>query len=170
MAGERGRGRVRGFLLLGGRLADVAGRAKLYRIGLVVFVAASVSGGLAAAPGLLIASRVVQGVGAALLAPAGLSLLVTSWPDEKAGPGLGRLRGRGVGRLCCRRRARRGSGRGDVAPGVLRQRPDRGGVACLLEFVAPPAPTGRPAGTKRMSLAGPAATVTAGVAVRSCRP
>ena len=80
-----------GFLLLGGRLADVAGRAKLYRIGLVVFVAASVSGGLAADPGLLIASRIVQGVGAALLAPAGLSLLVTSWPDEK-----GRARALGV--------------------------------------------------------------------------
>jgi EmrB/QacA subfamily drug resistance transporter len=72
-----------GFLLLGGRLADVYGRARLYRIGLVVFVAASVSGGLAVEPGLLIASRVVQGIGAAVLAPAGLSLLVTSWPGEQ---------------------------------------------------------------------------------------
>ena len=49
-----------GFLLLGGRLADVYGRARLYRIGLAV------------EPGLLIASRVVQGIGAAVLAPAGL--------------------------------------------------------------------------------------------------
>jgi EmrB/QacA subfamily drug resistance transporter len=72
-----------GFLLLGGRLADAYGRARLYRIGLVVFVAASISGGLAVEPGLLIASRVVQGVGAALLAPAGLSLLVTSYPGER---------------------------------------------------------------------------------------
>ncbi len=72
-----------GFLLLGGRLADVYGRARLYRIGLVVFVAASVSGGLAVEPVLLIASRVVQGIGAAILAPAGLSLLVTSWPGEQ---------------------------------------------------------------------------------------
>jgi EmrB/QacA subfamily drug resistance transporter len=72
-----------GFLLLGGRLADAYGRARLYRIGLIVFVAASVSGGLAVEPGLLIASRVVQGIGAALLAPAGLSLLVTSWPGEQ---------------------------------------------------------------------------------------
>jgi EmrB/QacA subfamily drug resistance transporter len=72
-----------GFLLLGGRLADVYGRARMYRIGLVVFVAASVSGGLAVEPGLLIASRVVQGIGAAVLAPAGLSLLVTSWPGEQ---------------------------------------------------------------------------------------
>jgi EmrB/QacA subfamily drug resistance transporter len=72
-----------GFLLLGGRLADVYGRARLYRIGLVVFVLASIAGGLAVEPGLLIASRVVQGIGAAMLAPAGLSLLVTSYPDER---------------------------------------------------------------------------------------
>jgi EmrB/QacA subfamily drug resistance transporter len=71
-----------GFLLLGGRLADVYGRARMYRVGLVVFTAASISGGLAVEPRLLIASRVVQGIGAAVLAPAGLSLLVTSWPGE----------------------------------------------------------------------------------------
>ena len=72
-----------GFLLLGGRLADVFGRARLYRIGLCIFVLASISGGLAVEPRLLIASRAVQGLGASLLAPAGLSLLVTSWPDEQ---------------------------------------------------------------------------------------
>jgi EmrB/QacA subfamily drug resistance transporter len=72
-----------GFLLLGGRLADAYGRARLYRIGLAVFVVASISGGLAVEPGLLITSRVVQGIGAAMLAPAGLSLLVTSWPGEQ---------------------------------------------------------------------------------------
>ena len=72
-----------GFLLLGGRLADAYGRARLYRIGLVVFTLASISGGLAVEPVLLITSRVVQGIGAAMLAPAGLSLLVTSWPGEK---------------------------------------------------------------------------------------
>jgi hypothetical protein len=72
-----------GFLLLGGRLADVYGRARMYRIGLVVFVAASILGGLAVEPGLLIASRVVQGIGAAMLAPAGLSLLVTCWSGEQ---------------------------------------------------------------------------------------
>jgi EmrB/QacA subfamily drug resistance transporter len=72
-----------GFLLLGGRLADTYGRARLYRIGLVVFVMASIAGGLAVEPGLLIASRVVQGIGAAMLAPAGLSLLITSWPGQQ---------------------------------------------------------------------------------------
>jgi len=79
-----------GFLLLGGRLADLFGRARLYRTGLCLFVLASVSGGLAVEPRLLIASRALQGLGAALLAPAGLSLLVTSWPDGPA-------RGRAVG-------------------------------------------------------------------------
>src|SRR6202020_2358797 len=72
-----------GFLLLGGRLAGVFGRAKLFRVGLVVFVAASIAGGLAVEPALLIASRVIQGIGAAMLAPAGLSLLVTSWSEQK---------------------------------------------------------------------------------------
>src|ERR1700734_155563 len=52
-----------GFLLLGGRLADVYGRARFYRIGPVVFVAARVSGGLAIELSLLIPSRVVQGSG-----------------------------------------------------------------------------------------------------------
>ena len=72
-----------GFLFLGGRLADVYGPARLYRIGLVVFVVASIAGGLAVEPGLLITSRVVQGIGAAMLAPAGLSLLVTSYPGAQ---------------------------------------------------------------------------------------
>jgi MFS family permease len=48
-----------------------------------VFVFASVAGGLAVEPGRLIASRVVQGVRAAIVAPAGLSLLVTSWTQER---------------------------------------------------------------------------------------
>src|SRR5579859_3991588 len=72
-----------GFLLLGGRLADAYGRARLFRIGLVVFTLASISGGLAVEPVLLITSRVMQGIGAAMLAPAGLSLLVTSWPGDR---------------------------------------------------------------------------------------
>jgi MFS family permease len=73
-----------GFLLLGGRLADLFGQARMFRSGLIIFVVASVAGGLAVEPILLIASRVVQGIGAAVVAPAGLSLLVTSWPGERA--------------------------------------------------------------------------------------
>jgi EmrB/QacA subfamily drug resistance transporter len=72
-----------GFLLLGGRLADLFGRVRLFRIGLIVFVVASIAGGLAVEPVLLITSRIVQGVGAAIVAPAGLSLLVTTWPEER---------------------------------------------------------------------------------------
>jgi MFS family permease len=56
----------------------------MFRIGLIVFVVASVAGGLAVEPVLLITSRVVPGIGAAIVAPAGLSLLVTSWPEERA--------------------------------------------------------------------------------------
>jgi Major Facilitator Superfamily len=56
---------------------------RLFRVGLIVFVLASIAGGLAVEPVLLIASRIVQGVGAAIVAPAGLSLLVTTWPEER---------------------------------------------------------------------------------------
>ncbi len=72
-----------GFLLLGGRLADAYGRTRLYRIGLVVFVVASAVGGLAVEPGLLITSRVIQGIGAGMLAPAGLSLLVSGYQGDQ---------------------------------------------------------------------------------------
>jgi len=77
-----------GFLLLGGRLADLFGQARMFRIGLIVFVVASVAGGLAVEPVLLITSRVVQGIGAAIVAPAGLSLLVTSWREERVSTGF----------------------------------------------------------------------------------
>ncbi len=70
-----------GFLLLGGRLSDLYGRARLFRLGLILFVLASVAGGVAVEPALLIIARVAQGIGAAVVAPAGLSLLVTSWPQ-----------------------------------------------------------------------------------------
>src|ERR1700744_703060 len=73
-----------GFLLLGGRLGALFGQARMFRRGLCVFVVASVGGGLAVEPVLLITSRVVQGIGAAIVAPAGLSLLVTSWPEQRA--------------------------------------------------------------------------------------
>ena len=88
-----------GFLLLGGRLADLFGRARLYRIGLCIFVLASISGGLAVEPKLLIASRAVQGLGASMLAPAGLSLLITSWPDGGQRSHAEDLRRRRLGRL-----------------------------------------------------------------------
>ena len=64
-----------GFLLLGGRMADLLGRRRLFIAGLVLFALASLVGGLATSPGMLIAARAVQGLGAALLSPAALSLV-----------------------------------------------------------------------------------------------
>jgi EmrB/QacA subfamily drug resistance transporter len=70
-----------GLLILGGRAADLLGRRRMFIAGLVVFSLASLAGGLARDPVLLIASRVVQGVGAAVVAPAALSLITTSFPE-----------------------------------------------------------------------------------------
>ena len=72
-----------GFLLLGGRLADLLGRARLYRIGLVYVCRGQHLRRLGRRARALIGSRLVQGIGAAMLAPVGLSLLVTSWPGEQ---------------------------------------------------------------------------------------
>jgi len=70
-----------GLLILGGRAADLFGRRRMFIAGLVVFTLASLAGGLARDPVLLVASRVVQGAGAAVVAPAALSLITTSFPD-----------------------------------------------------------------------------------------
>jgi EmrB/QacA subfamily drug resistance transporter len=64
-----------GFLLLGGRMADLLGRRRMFILGLVVFATASLAGGLAQSDVWLIAARAVQGLGAALLSPAALSLV-----------------------------------------------------------------------------------------------
>src|SRR6516165_10733522 len=72
-----------GFLLLGGRLADWLGRRRMLFIGLSVFGVSSLTAGLAQNSGLLVAARLVQGVGAALMAPAALSELTTSFREGK---------------------------------------------------------------------------------------
>ncbi len=72
-----------GLLLVGGRAGDLFGRRRVFRIGLVVFMLASLAGGLAPNGPALIAARLVQGVGAAIAAPTALSLLATTFP---AGP------------------------------------------------------------------------------------
>ena len=66
-----------GFLLLGGRLADILGRRRVYMAGLVLFGVASFVGGFSQTEGMLIVARAVQGLGAALLSPAALSILTT---------------------------------------------------------------------------------------------
>ena len=80
-----------GLLILGGRAADMLGRRRVLIVGLVVFSLASLAGGLAGDPVLLVASRIVQGAGAALVAPAALSLITTSFP-----PGPRRTRAIGL--------------------------------------------------------------------------
>jgi EmrB/QacA subfamily drug resistance transporter len=72
-----------GFLLLGGRLGDLLGRRRLLLIGLAVFAASSLTAGIAGSSGLLVAARLVQGTGAALMAPAALSQLTTSFREGK---------------------------------------------------------------------------------------
>ncbi|HEY3088630.1 MAG TPA: MFS transporter [Jatrophihabitantaceae bacterium] len=73
-----------GFLLLGGRAADLFGRRRVFLLGLALFTVCSLVGGLARNGGELIAARAVQGVGAALLAPATLSLLTTTFTEPAA--------------------------------------------------------------------------------------
>src|SRR5215467_4469522 len=72
-----------GFLLLGGRLSDLLGRRRMLIAGLGVFALASLAAGLANTSGLLVAARLVQGVGGALMAPAALSELTTSFREGK---------------------------------------------------------------------------------------
>ena len=71
------------LLLLGGKLADLLGRKQTFLAGLIGFAAASALGGAATGFGMLVVARVCQGVFGALLAPAGLSLLTTTFPGKK---------------------------------------------------------------------------------------
>lgn len=72
-----------GFLLLGGRLADLYGRRKIFLLGILVFAAASLFAGLAQNPTQIIVFRGLQGLGAALLSPAALSLLLVIFKEGK---------------------------------------------------------------------------------------
>jgi EmrB/QacA subfamily drug resistance transporter len=68
-----------GFLLLGGRVADLLGRRRIFMVGLALFGLTSLGGGLATSSGLLIGFRAVQGLGAAMLSPAALSILTVTY-------------------------------------------------------------------------------------------
>ena len=70
-----------GFLLLGGRLADLLGRRRMFMTGLVLFSLASFAGGIAQSEGWLIAARAVQGLGAAIVSPAALSIITTTFAE-----------------------------------------------------------------------------------------
>jgi EmrB/QacA subfamily drug resistance transporter len=70
-----------GFLLLGGRLADLVGRRRMFMTGLIVFSSASLAGGLAQSEAWLIAARAVQGLGGAIVSPAALSIITTAFSE-----------------------------------------------------------------------------------------
>ena len=72
-----------GFLLLGGRAGDLLGRKRLFLIGLVVFTTASLLNGLSSSSGQLIGFRALQGLGAALVSPAALSIISTTFAEGK---------------------------------------------------------------------------------------
>ncbi|GAA1501587.1 MFS transporter [Streptomyces synnematoformans] len=73
-----------GLMLLGGRAGDLFGRKRVFLVGLALFTAASLAGGLAQQPWQLLAARAAQGVGAAVLAPSTLTLLTSSVPEGPA--------------------------------------------------------------------------------------
>src|SRR5919205_1058363 len=70
-----------GFLLLGGRLGDLLGRKRLFLVGLVIFTGASLANGLSTSERMLIAFRALQGLGAALISPAALSIISTTFEE-----------------------------------------------------------------------------------------
>ena len=70
-----------GFLLLGGRMADLLGRKRIFLVGLVLFTVASLVCGLANNISVLIGARAVQGVGAAIISPAALSIVTTTFEE-----------------------------------------------------------------------------------------
>src|SRR5436189_1898294 len=72
-----------GVLLLGGRLADLLGRRRLFAAGLLLFTVSSLLDGLAWSEGSLITFRALQGLGAALLSPAALSILTTTFAEGR---------------------------------------------------------------------------------------
>src|SRR6476661_4677246 len=72
-----------GFLLLGGRLADLLGRRRLFMAGLALFTVSSLLDGLASSEASLIVFRSLQGLGAALLSPAALSILTTTFREGR---------------------------------------------------------------------------------------
>jgi EmrB/QacA subfamily drug resistance transporter len=78
-----------GLMLLGGRAADLFGRRNVFLVGLSVFTLASLGSGLAASPGVLIGSRAAQGLGAAMLSPAALSIVTATYTGAQRARALG---------------------------------------------------------------------------------
>src|SRR6266581_7191604 len=77
------------LLITGGKLGDLYGRRKMFIAGLVVFTLASLACGLAPNAGFLIGARAVQGIGAALMNPATLSIITATFPPRQRGQAIG---------------------------------------------------------------------------------
>ncbi|MEU5051247.1 MFS transporter [Streptomyces sp. NPDC021096] len=152
-----------GLLLLGGRAADLVGTKRAFLTGLVAFTLASLVGGFATDGALLIAARAVQGVGGAVLAPATLTLIMTTFTEPAA-------RTRAMGAWSAVMAA--GGAAGAVVGGVLTQyagwrwvffvNVPLGAVLLAAALAYVPAAAGARGGLRRLDLPG-AATVTAGL-------
>src|SRR2546422_9039716 len=77
------------LMLTGGKLADLYGRRRIFIVGLVVFTASSLACGLASSGEMLIGARAVQGVGAAMMNPATLSIITATFPPRQRGLAMG---------------------------------------------------------------------------------
>src|ERR687895_1644863 len=77
------------LMLTGGKLADFVGRRRVFLIGLAIFTLSSLACGLATSGGMLIGARTVQGVGAALMMPATLSIISATFPPHERGMAIG---------------------------------------------------------------------------------
>src|SRR5690349_16838892 len=153
-----------GFLLLGGRLADLLGRRRVFMAGLVLFSVASLAGGLAQSDVWLIAARAVQGLGAAIISPAALSLVTTMFAE-----GAERNRALGVWGAV----AGSGGAAGVLLGGVLTQYAGwewvffvNVPIGLLAAAIAPRLlPESRDTGADRVFDAAGAVTVTGGLAL-----
>ncbi|MFG1814575.1 MFS transporter [Kribbella sp. NPDC049174] len=152
-----------GLLILGGRAADLAGPRRMFRVGLIVFTVASLACALAWSPATLIGARLIQGFGAAVLAPAALAALSDSLPPDAARRALGWWTAAGAA----------GGASGWVLGGVLTQlggwrwvfavNVPIGVVALLVSLRALPG-RGRTTPVRALDLPG-ACLVTAGIAL-----
>ena len=137
-----------GFLLLGGRSGDLLGRKRMFLVGVAVFSLASLLGALSATEAQLIASRALQGLGGAIVAPATLSIITTTF---KEGPERNRALGL-WGAVGARRRHRGGARRraahrpAELALDLPHQRADRAAAPAVLLAVHP-GEQGRPSST-----------------------
>ena len=138
-----------GFLLLGGRMADLLGRRRVFMGGLLLVAVASLAAGFAATEGQLIAARAAQGLGAAIISPAALSIVTTIFSDGSernkalgvwgAVAGCRRRRGRPA-RRHPHRRARLGMGAVGQRPGQPDRRRPRAAAADRREPRRPTRP------------------------------